>query len=40
MNDEEVVTRFSQTGDPSLVGILFNRYARLVMGLCLKYLKD
>jgi len=40
LSDEEVVSRFSQTGDPSLVGILFNRYAKLVMGLCLKYLKD
>ena len=40
MSDEEVVSHFTQSGDPSMIGILFNRYAKLVMGLCLKYLKD
>ena len=40
LSDEEVVARFAESGDPSLIGELFNRYAKLVMGLCLKYLKD
>ncbi len=40
LSDEEILTRFIETGDPSLVGVLFNRYAKLVMGLSLKYLKN
>lgn len=40
LTDQEVVARYKETGDPFLIGILFNRYAKLVLGLCLKYLKN
>lgn len=35
-----MVSRYKQTGDNALVGILFERYTHLVMGVCMKYLKD
>ena len=38
--DEEIIARFIESGNPSNIGVLFNRYAKLVMGVCLKYLKD
>lgn len=40
LTDQEVVARYKSSGDPFLIGILFNRYAKLVLGLCLKYLKN
>ncbi len=40
LTDEEIIAEFNEKGNPSLIGILFDRYARLVMGVCLKYLKD
>ncbi len=39
-SDEEIIARFNESGNPSYIGILFDRYAKLVMGVCLKYLKD
>ena len=38
--DEKLVARFAENGNPSIIGVLFDRYAKLVMGVCLKYLKD
>ena len=38
--DEEIIARFIESGNPSNIGVLFNSYAKLVMGVCLKYLKD
>lgn len=40
ITDQEVVARYKSSGDPFMIGILFNRYAKLVLGLCLKYLKN
>lgn len=40
LQDSELVSRYKQTGDNALVGILFERYTHLVMGVCMKYLKD
>lgn len=39
-DDSELISVFRETGDAALVGVLFSRYASLIYGVCLKYLKD
>jgi RNA polymerase sigma factor (sigma-70 family) len=39
MNDEDLIVRYRKTGNAAVLGTIFNRYARLVYGLCLKYMK-
>lgn len=38
--DSELVTRYRETGDLSILGELYQRYMELVYGVCLKYLED
>ena len=38
--DEELVAAYRQTGDMEWIGLLFRRYSALVLGVCLKYLKN
>jgi RNA polymerase sigma factor (sigma-70 family) len=38
--DEELVGKFAEGGDTTLLGILYERYMPLIYGICLKYLKD
>lgn len=38
-SDEELIAAYKRTGDNALVGELFKRYAHLVFGVCMKYLK-
>ena len=38
--DEDLIAEFKRTGDNKIVGELFNRYAHLVLGVCMKYLKS
>jgi RNA polymerase sigma factor (sigma-70 family) len=38
--DEELVSLFKETGDNTIVGELFNRYAHLLFGTCMKYMKN
>ena len=40
LTDEELLTRFHSFGTMEVVGELYRRYAHLVLGVCLKYLKD
>lgn len=40
LTDEEIIARYKQTGDTRLAGELFVRYTHLVLGVCLKYLKN
>jgi len=40
MSDEAVITAYVKTGEMNLVGELYNRYAHLVFGVALKYLKN
>jgi RNA polymerase sigma-70 factor (ECF subfamily) len=40
LDDLELVARYRETGDNNLVGILFERYTHLIIGTCMKYLKD
>lgn len=38
--DRELVLEYKRTGDRKTLGILFDRYAHLVFGVCMKYLKN
>ena len=38
LQDEELISRFTSSGDIDLMGELFSRYTHLVYGVCLKYL--
>jgi RNA polymerase sigma factor (sigma-70 family) len=39
-SDPELIERYRRDGDKLLVGILFKRYTHLVLGVCMKYLKN
>lgn len=38
--DNELIDRFRYSHDNQYVGVLYNRYSHLVLGLCIKYFKD
>ena len=40
ITEEELITAFSTSGDPEVLGELYSRYMHLVYGVCLKYLKN
>ena len=40
MTDEELVISYKESKNKDQVGELYKRYAHLVLGLCMKYLKD
>ncbi len=40
LSDADLIAEYKKTGDKLFVGILYKRYSHLVMGLCMKYLKD
>ena len=39
-SDDQLLQRYQSSGDLHWLGLLFERYAELVYGVCLKYLKD
>jgi len=39
-SDKELIQLYAEKGDKALIGILYERYGHLVLGLCLKYLKN
>jgi RNA polymerase sigma factor (sigma-70 family) len=39
-SDNELINSYCKTGENFLVGILYERYGHLVLGLCIKYLKN
>jgi len=39
-SDEELLSKFSSSGDLEILGELYSRYMHLVYGVCLKYLKN
>ena len=39
-DDATLINTYRQTGDKEVIGILFERYAALVFGICMKYLKN
>lgn len=38
--DEVLILKYRKVGDPEIIGILYDRYLHLVLGICLKYLKN
>ena len=40
LSDEQLVSRYLETGNKELIAILFERYTHLVYGICLNYLQD
>jgi len=40
LSDEELIADFRKTGNPSIIGVLFDRYSHLVYGVSYNYLKD
>ncbi|MDZ4665682.1 MAG: sigma-70 family RNA polymerase sigma factor [Bacteroidota bacterium] len=39
-SDSQLINNFLESGDNVFVGELYKRYGHLVLGLCIKYLKD
>lgn len=39
-SDEQIAALYYQNGEKALAGLLYERYSHLVLGLCLKYLKN
>jgi RNA polymerase sigma-70 factor (ECF subfamily) len=39
-SDTDLINKFLETGDNAFIGILYERYGHLVLGLCIKYLKN
>jgi RNA polymerase sigma factor (sigma-70 family) len=40
LSDDELLTSYMSSDDKTYVGVLYNRYGHLVLGLCIKYLKN
>lgn len=40
LTDADLIQRYKASGDLEILGQLFDRYMKLVYGVCLKYLKD
>ena len=40
LSDQELIARFRESGEQKWVGELFNRYAHLVLGLCMQVLRN
>jgi len=38
--DQDLISAFRNKGDKNALGVLFDRYAHLVFGVCMKYLKN
>ena len=38
--DQDLLEQFYQSGDNELLGILLQRYTMLLLGVCMKYLKN
>lgn len=40
LDDLQLVIRYKQSDDKNCVAVLFQRYTHLILGVCMKYLKD
>lgn len=40
LSDQEILIRYRETNNKEYIGVLFDRYAHLVLGVCFKYLKN
>jgi len=39
-SDEDLLSAYKATGDVEVMAVLYDRYAQLLFGFCMKYLKD
>jgi len=39
-SDNDLINKFLESGDNLFIGLLYERYGHLVLGLCIKYLKN
>lgn len=39
-SDQDIIARYREDRNPEWIGVLFERYTHLVLGICLKYLKS
>ncbi|MBL0096916.1 MAG: sigma-70 family RNA polymerase sigma factor [Bacteroidetes bacterium] len=39
-SDEDLLSAYKATGDGEVIAVLYDRYAQLLFGFCMKYLKD
>lgn len=39
-NDSDIIDRYRNSGDRDYIAVLFNRYSKFVLAVCMKYLKD
>ena len=40
LDDKQLLSQYRNTQDKNVVAVLYNRYAHLVFGVCMKYLKN
>ena len=40
LTDHEILNRYYENGDNRLLGVLLQRYTLLLLGVCMKYLKN
>jgi RNA polymerase sigma factor (sigma-70 family) len=40
LSDEELIARYKQSEDNTYIGELYKKYTHLVLGVCMKYLRD
>lgn len=40
LSDEELILLFRESGNQEIIGTLFRRYTHLVLGFCIRYLRD
>lgn len=38
--DPDLILKYKEAGDSAIIGVLFERYTHLVLGVCMKYVKD
>lgn len=40
LDDQQLLLQFKSTGESQFIGVLFKRYSLMVLGVCIKYLKN
>ncbi|MFL5729578.1 MAG: RNA polymerase sigma factor [Cytophagaceae bacterium] len=40
LSDEDLIARYKESGDTAYIGELYKKYTHIVLGVCMKYLRD
>lgn len=40
LSDDDLIALYKETGDRAVIGVFYERYAHLMLGVCMKYLKN